>query len=71
MNLVWQIKLYHISEKSGYKVKLHGNPRRVSSPWVIAEGKGNTPMAALKAAMEEMSASDQASLRLLIDPQAP
>lgn len=37
-------------------------------PWTFADGKGKTPLAALKLALGTMQSSDQASLRLLFNP---
>lgn len=71
MKLVWTVKLYDTGgAKTPYRVKVEGNPSgRSDRPWTFAEGKGATPLDALRASLNEMSMSDQASLRLLFNPE--
>jgi hypothetical protein len=63
--IVWKITLYHVSHKSGYKVKVEGNPR--PGPWVFATGNGHTPGDALNNAADQMAQIDQDDFLAFLD----
>lgn len=70
MRTIWKVSLYHVSSKTGFKVRIEGDPHP-GKPWVISSGTGKTTTAALKAALDQMAQSDQDIFSaFLIDPHA-
>lgn len=65
MRVVWKVNLYHVSNKTGYRVKLEGCPNP-GKPWVMASADGATPWEALQEAIDSMAKSDQASVEALL-----
>jgi hypothetical protein len=68
MRLIWNVKLYYVGTKAGYRVKIEGNPNPNDlKPWVFAEGNGPTSGVALNQAIESMAASDAAKFLEFLD----